>query len=436
MSEFLDKLESKLYAIDEKERKKVIKKYRRLIEEQIKEGKEEEEVIKSYGDIDDLAEEICSDYHVNLISHKTPLKKKINDGIEESAKFLAETTKDVIKYSKEFTTDKFLVSFFEILLKILVLIILFSLFKIPFIVLQIGADFVFELLFFPFNAILLEVFDYIIAIAYGICCIAVSIYMFKGYYIENKEPKQDVIDDNEVKKETVSKRGINYTTLIVKAILILVVVVPLIALTVIFLGLTALAIFLVFKEVPVIGLSVLLLSFFLLSLNLVVYVTDLLDKRERNYLFVLCISILSFIIGSVLLVDDLLNYNYPKNLEESKFATVTETINLEINKDTEFDFIGSEAEYIIDNDLKDNQVIVEVTYYDDIVDIVIDEMNDEDYKIIYFYAQSDDYNFGDYRFIYETIIDDLKENNIYDYSELYKFGVKVYWNETTKELVK
>lgn len=436
MSEFLDKLESKLYAIDEKERKKVIKKYRRLIEEQIKEGKEEEEVIKSYGDIDDLAEEICSDYHVNLISHKTPLKKKINDGIEESAKFLAETTKDVIKYSKEFTTDKFLVSFFEILLKILVLIILFSLFKIPFIVLQIGADFVFELLFFPFNAILLEVFDYIIAIAYGICCIAVSIYMFKGYYIENKEPKQDVIDDNEVKKETVSKRGINYTTLIVKAILILVVVVPLIALTVTFLGLTALAIFLVFKEVPVIGLSVLLLSFFLLSLNLVVYVTDLLDKRERNYLFVLCISILSFIIGSVLLVDDLLNYNYPKNLEESKFATVTETINLEINKDTEFDFIGSEAEYIIDNDLKDNQVIVEVTYYDDIVDIVIDEMNDDDYKIIYFYAQSDDYNFGDYRFIYETIIDDLKENNIYDYSELYKFGVKVYCNETTKELVK
>ena len=213
MSEFLDKLESKIDAIDEKERKKIIKKYQRIIEEKIKDGMEEKEAIQSLGDINDIAKDICEDYHVNLVNRKRTFKEVLNDGIEESAKFLAETCQDVITYSKAATKDNFLISFFEIALKIVILVLLFMLFKIPFIILQSGLEFTFELLFFPFNVVLTEIFEYIISILYGAVCIATSIYIFKGYYINNnEESKEEVKEDESLKEEKkeITKKGINY----------------------------------------------------------------------------------------------------------------------------------------------------------------------------------------------------------------------------------
>ena len=168
MSDFLEKLETKIDALDEKERKKIIKNYQVMIEEKMNEGLTEKEAIKSFGNVDDIAKEICSDYHVNLVNRKVTLKDKINKGVHIGAEFLAETCQDVIDYSKEATKDKPLVTLFELILKIIILLVLFTLYKIPFVIIYTGLDFVFSMLFYPFNFTLITIFFafFIIAIPF------------------------------------------------------------------------------------------------------------------------------------------------------------------------------------------------------------------------------------------------------------------------------
>ena len=120
----------------------------------------------------------------------------------------------------------------------------------------------------------------------------------------------------------------------IKLLLMLIVIMPMIILCLIFLSLTILAVFLVYKGVAVIGLSIILLSFFLLTLIVTTYITDAIDNKERNHFFALCISIISLIIGGVLFVDDLVSYNYPKNLEESNFKSTVEILNVDIERVT------------------------------------------------------------------------------------------------------
>lgn len=436
MNEFLEKLESKLDAIDEKERKKIIKKYQRIIEEKMKDKMTEKEAVKSLGNIDDIAKEICENYHVNLVNRKRNFNEYLNDGIEESAKFLSETFKDVVNYSKAATKDNFLVSFFEVLLKVVILIMVFMLLKIPFLLIQIGVDFVIDFLFYPFNVVLGNIFDYIIAILYGGCCIGASVYMFKGYYISHEKGSDESLELKEEEDKKQSKNNVNYALMIVKALIVFIVVIPLILLNLTLLGLTAFAIFLVFKGVPIIGLSILLLSFFLLTLLLTVYVTDVLDKKERNHIFVLCISLVSLIIGGVLFVDDLMNYNYPTELTDSNLEALTESLTIDLDKKTVFTFLDGDVEYIIDNSIVDNKVLVEVTYYDNFVDIALKKYLGEDLNQIIIYSEYDEATFETYMYLYDNMIEDLKDNNVFNYTKVNKYKVNIYCNEKTKELVK
>lgn len=437
MSEFLEKLETKIDALDEKERKKIIKKYQVMIEDKMKDGLTEKEAIKSFGNVDDIAKEICDDYHVNLVHRKVTLKEKINGGIHTSAEFLAETCRDVVDYSKETTKDKPLVTFFEIFLKIVILMVLFTLYKIPFLLVQTGLDFVFELLFYPFNFTLSVIFDYVISILYLGACIASSVYMFKGYLEHdllgsNKKVKEE---DKEEKKE-VSRKGINLATGFIKLLLMLIVIMPMIILCLIFLSLTILAVFLVYKGVAVIGLSIILLSFFLLTLIVTTYITDAIDNKERNHFFALCISIISLIIGGVLFVDDLVSYNYPKTLEESNFKSTVETLNVDIERVTSIISLDGDVEIVVDDKIVDNKLVFEATYYDEFTDVVLKTYLNEEEDQIVIYAEPDTYTISTYMTLYRNVVDDLKNNNIYNYDELGDYKITIYCNEKTKELIR
>lgn len=437
MSEFLDKLESKIDALDENERKKIIKKYQREIEEQMKDGKSEKEAVDELGNVDEIAKKICEDYHVNLVNRKKTLKETINSGIEASAKFLANTCEEVIDYSKSATKDNFLVTFFEILLKVVILIIVFMLLKVPFILVQSGVTFVFDLLFYPFNITLIELFEYIISVLYGAACIAASVYMFKGYFTKEVLPEKIPEEKEEPKeKKEVAKRNINYAVGIIKALIMIIVIIPMIFLNIIFLALTILAVFLIIKGVSVIGLAIILLSFFLLTLIMTTYLTDAMDNRDRNHLFALCISVISLIIGIVLFVDDLMGYNYPNTLDNCHFETTTESVTIDIEKETDFIFLEGNVEYVVDNNIKDNTVLLEVTYYEDFVDILLQRLIGEETDRLIISSQDKNLNADDYIFMYDNMIKDLQDNNIFNYSELDNYKILIYYNETTKELVK
>ena len=437
MSDFLEKLESKIDALDEKERKKIIKKYQMMIEEKMNEGLSEKEAIKTFGSVDDIAKEICSDYHVNLVNRKVTLKEKINGGIHTCAEFLAETCKEVADYSKSATKDKPLVTFFELGLKIVILLVLFTLYKIPFVLIYTGLDFIFSMLFFPFNYTLITIFEYIVSVLYFGACVATSIYMFKGYFerdlISPKEKKE--LSENIEEKKEVSKKGINFALVFVKVMLMLIVVMPLIILSLIFLALTILAVFLVVKGISVIGLSIILLGFFLLTLIVTTYVTDAIDNKEKNHFFGLCIAIISLIIGCVLFVDDLVGYKYPKTLEGSYFKTTVETLNVDIEKKTTIIPLDGYLEIIVDDSIVDNKLVFEAAYYDDFTDVILKTyINEEDNQIVV-YTEPDEQTVSTYITLYNGIIEDLKENNIYNYNELGNYKLKVYCNEKTKELI-
>lgn len=438
MNEFLDELESKIDALDEKERKKIVKKYQRIVEEKIKEGKTEVEVIEEFGSVDDIAKKICEDYHVNLVNRKKSFKDTLNKGIEEGAKFLAKTCEEIAEYTKSSTKDKLLVTFFEILLKIIVLIILFMLFKIPFILVQSGLDFVFGLLFYPFDTTLSIIFEYIISILYLVSCIASSIYMFKGYFINDITQAKDEEKLGELKqdKKEHSGKNINYAIVIIKTLIMIIIIIPMIFLNLTFLTLALLALFFIIKGISVVGLAIILLSFFLLTLIMTNYVADAIDNRNRNHMFPLCISVISLIIGIVLFVDDLIGYNYPEQLTNSHFETVTETLTLEVDKSTEFILLDGEVEYVVDNNIQDNKVLVEVTYYDDFVDIIFQETIGEELDSIVVYSKADDLNIDDYIRMYNNILKDLQDNNIFKYSDLDTYNMIIHCNEMTKELIK
>lgn len=420
MSEFLDKLESKIDALDEKERKKIIKKYQREIEAKMKDDLTEEEAILSLGSVDELAKKICEEYHVNLINRKRTLKETINNGIEESAKFLANTCDELADYSKSATKDNFLVTFFEILLKVVLLVMIFMLLKIPFILAQSGMNFIFDLLFYPFNVTLAEILDYVIAVLYGATCIAASVYMFKGYFDKSNKlvptDSNKEVEENEEKKE-VSKRKVNYAAGIIKALIMVIVIIPMIFLNIILLALTILAVFLIIKGISVIGLAIILLSFFLLTLIMTTYLTDAMDNKDRNHLFALCISVISLIIGIVLFVDDLMGYNYPETLDNCHFETITESLTIEIDKETDFIFVDGDVEYVVDNKIKDNTILIEVTYYEDFVDILLQKYIGEESDRIVVSSEDKDLKISDYVFVYDNMIKDLQDNNIFKYSD-------------------
>ena len=439
MSEFLDKLESKIDALDESERKKIIKKYQKEIETKIKNGKTEEEAIEEIGNIDNIAKEICEDYHVNLVNRKKTLQEKINSGIEECATFLAHTCEEVIDYTKKSTKDNFLVTFFEIMLKIVILVMLFMICKIPFILCQEGLNIVFDLLFYPFDMALAEIFEYIISIIYGAVCIALSVYMFKDYFIKDNElvKKVDkIVDEKNKEKIEQKEKKINYAIMIIKVLIMFIVIIPMMFLNIVFLGLTILAVYLIIKGVSVVGLAIILLSFFLLTLVMTTYVTDAMDSRDRNHLFALCISVISLIIGIVLFIDDLTGYNYPETLDNSHFKTKNESVTIEIDKETDFIILNAEINNVIDNNIEDNKVLVEVTYYDDFVDINLEHIINEDMDSIVITSNVDDFDMNDYINMYDVVLEDLKDNNIFKYGDLDKYKVTVYYNETTEELIK
>lgn len=346
---------------------------------------------------------------------------------------MADTTRDIINYSKENTKNKLGVTFFEILLKILILIMAFMVLKLPFIILEEGIETVSDLLFYPFNNSLNVIFEYIISVIYLALCIAASIYLFKGYF--TKDTNVVLADKKEDKKEEETLKKPNYAIMIIKMIIMVVVMIPMLLLNILFLLLTVLAIYLVFKGVALVGLSILLLSLSLLSGVMTATLSDAIDNKNRSHLFALTISIISLIIGIVLFVNDLMSYNYPKTLEDSHFPTLTETIDLEVDKETNLYFPNGKAEYIIDDSIKDNIILLEVTYYDDFVDIIVERQLGEEKNNFVVMSRDDDLDVSDYVFMYETILEDLKDNNLFKYDDLDQYKVTVYCNTKTEELL-
>jgi len=95
-STFVKKLRSKLQILDNNEVEEIISEYSAHIDQKIADGKSEEEAIKDFGDINELANDILSAYHIEGKS------KTLEDYVSIVLEFFNDATSKILKYeSKE-----------------------------------------------------------------------------------------------------------------------------------------------------------------------------------------------------------------------------------------------------------------------------------------------------------------------------------------------
>lgn len=440
MNEFLNKLDEKISILEKTERNKILKKYQKEIENNIKDGLSENEAIEKIGTLEDITKKVYDDYHIDTnYENNKSLGKRFNDFISLCAEFLTEFCCDLVKYIKNNTKDKPLEAFFEILLKILLLIMAFMVIKIPFIILEEFFNWSFGLLFYPFNSVLSGIAEFILAIIYFICCVLMAIATFKNYYDKPSSKKEET---EKTKVENISsetsevKISKNYALMILKVFIYIILIIPLIFLNIIFAILAILSLFLVFKGINIIGLSILLFGLFLLLVTVTNYITDALDNRESKHRLSLLVSIMVLVLGIIFFISNLFSFNYPKSIEDSLFVATNDTTMIDIDNATNITTISGDVVYEIDSNLKDNQLLLEVSYYDEFIDIKIEHYKGKDSNYILLYPFDDNTDFKMIKYFYEITLEDLKNNNIFNYNELRQFKVKIFCNEKTKELLK
>lgn len=106
-NEFFARLEARLNVLDQQERNDIIDEYRTHIEFKMQDGKTEEQAIADFGDVDALAEEILSAYHINSdnVWNKNGeyyIKKSVSFINSATEKLLSFSLKDVAKTVVEF----------------------------------------------------------------------------------------------------------------------------------------------------------------------------------------------------------------------------------------------------------------------------------------------------------------------------------------------
>ena len=430
MEKFLENLESYLTALEESEQKKIIKRYQKELEEKIADGMSEIEAIKSLGDMDSIVFDIYTEYHLNKkqMKEKKTRGDSLNNGIRKCANFLSDTCAEVSYYMNHMSSSA-LETFFEILLKGIVLIIGILFLKFPFLIIENFVQFGLTFLFYPFDDILMMLASFSLTIIYLILCIMLAIYLFIGY----KDKKASSTSKSEVeKKEKIksSEKSKNYAYIFLKSCLYIIFLIPMICITLVLLLLTAFALFLVYKGVSIIGLVVILVGLLFLSIVITAYITDALDNRNRSHVFSIIVAIVSLISGSILFVDNLMNFDYPKTLEKSAFTPVTESTVIEVDKESKITATGN-IKFVVDNDIQDNQILAEFTYFDELYDVSIEKEGDW----IFVYTVRDNFEVGDAHYLYQNILSDLKNNRIYNYYNLSGVDTVIYGNEKTKDLL-
>lgn len=93
--EFAQKLNGKLYLLNEQERRGIIDEYLDHIDIKMQNGKSEEQAIKDFGDIDELADEILQAYHIDKRAGTKSLDMFVKQGVD----FISRGTERILNFT-------------------------------------------------------------------------------------------------------------------------------------------------------------------------------------------------------------------------------------------------------------------------------------------------------------------------------------------------
>ena len=459
--DFIKELTKKLQVLEENEIKDIIDEYSGIIDEKVTHGKTEEEAVKDFGDTSELAEEILSAYKINPNYKKDndTIKNIVNDCevlIKKGASKLTDFSKKVAEDLQKDDSKLNVETMFEIIIKIFITIIIFALLKIPFKFLFHFGSGILGIVFYPLDVVLIAIWQLIIIVANLVCCILIFIAMFKKYFnnstrVEKVIKKQTVTKKtvkknikNEVKKEEYKEeQNNNYegsvtrvVMVIIKVFIIICFIIPLIFLNIgIYIALS-IAIFAIIKGIEVIGLAILLSGLAIIISYILGIIYDSVFNYKKIYTYPFIIGTVLIVVGGLVFFEEALSFNYYNKIPETNFSKETITYEERIDRDTSINVIFGSKSYIEDNDLDNNKIVIEVTYYDDLIDAEKVNYNNRKKIVIDIDHKNYRYQHKINKKMYKLVMSNLKDNEIYNYSKLFETDVTIYANNETMKLIK
>jgi uncharacterized membrane protein len=452
---FLRELEKKLSILSEEERKDTINEYRDIIEEKVKHGKKESEAVKEFGSIDELSKEILNAYKINP-DYKS---KDFVDGAEElirkGAKKISEVTDDVVDSIKQSDFECTTSNVFEIILKVIILLIFLAILKIPiYFASELGSS-VFRIGVEPFATIFSWIWKGLIEIVYLGICVLLIVKLITDYSKKDKTAKTNSkvkntkieektnskvkntkIEEKTTKENKKVKKNDTFETIVlilVRLFVIFTIIIPLVFVAFLFIVGLVILIYLLCKGIAVYGFLIATLG----CLGFIICIIDLIYRGliadKKIYLYPFLINILLIIIGGVMSISYIFDFEYHDSLPQNRYETKTETFMEDIDKKTSIS--NYKTEIIVDNSIEDNKIKAEVTYYPKFVSIEKHEDTDEDEDYISFVTNEKDTTFSLNNKYTKMIMKDIKKKKIYNYNEFNDVKVKIYVNEKTKDLV-
>lgn len=460
--EFIKALEQKLKILEENELKDIINEYKDTIDEKVKHGKTEIEAVKDFGNIDELTKEILKAYKINPKynennDNKKNVKEVIDDcesWIKRSAKKMADFSKSIYNDFKKSNNDLTVELIFEILIKAIILLIIFALLRLPFELIDALGEEILDIAFYPLDRILMAFWEVIIFLLYFICCVLLSIAMFKNYFNKStdtkrtskkKEVKEEKVEEisESIKTEVKNNSKESFGSVIGKVLKVIfqlfIVICALVPLWFVIIGLVVvliLGIYYLCIGINMIGIILGTIGLLTLFGYLASIFHSIAFNHKKIHFYPFLISLIFIVIGFFVTLTTIFNFEYADSLPNHNFSENISKYEFQISGTTNIyvDY-ADDIEYIVDNSLSNDKIKVEVLHYDDLTSIgYYDELNEE-HKYIHFYTMGNiQYDNG--LKLYNLIVDNLKEGKFYNYNLLGNINVKVYANEITMNLIK
>lgn len=468
--DFIKELEKRLEILDEKEIKDIVNEYKDIIDEKVKSGKSEEEAVSEFGSIDELVTEVLKAYKINpkySSSNKDSLKEareNCEGWIKETAKTLSDTAKGIYAGLKKSNNDISIELVFELIIKFILMLIILAILTLPFGIINSLGESIFNMAFYPADEVLGIVWRLFTSILYFGVCILIFIAMFKEYVNYNqdtvnvketkssnrkKKDKEEVFEEKENNTINVTNQkpvkcnrnsGMNSVLgILYKLFMVFVFLIPLWFMQ---LGLVvglAISIYYACIGINIWGLVVVMVGLVIGTGWATDIFMQLTFKIKKIHFYPAFVSLLVICIGSLIFAGNILSFNYideaPKNTDFGYKTKVKEFTLTTLAPISTYEY---DTEYVIDSKLEDNEIRTEFTYYVNFrsVDgISLDyNTNNNIYSLSYVeYGKTD---FNDYKDSYNSLIDNLKDGEIYNYEKLSDVSIKIFANETTMKQIR
>ncbi len=448
-NEFLSALAKKLSVLNDSEKEDIISEYTDTINEKVKNGMNEKEAVKDFGDIDDLAKEILKAYKINPDYEKSSesFSQKSEAAIKRGAGKIADFSRRLASKFKN-ANELSLELVFEIVIKIFLVLIGLSILGMCFDCLcDIGEGLLGHSFTSPYSEILVTIWYLFIFSIFVLLGVMLVVTVFKKYFevgpkTSNKSLNTKKENNKPVKKGTTIG---DVLILIVKIFVIVWIIIPLMFMDLFALIGLILAIVYLIQGLDLLGLILIMIGIASVITYLIILLFKLILNKTKLSIIPLIVSIVFIIVGGVMFTFSVMSIDYydkaPKGI---KMDTLTETLDIKENARIHYNNFynrNQDIKKITDNTFKDGEIKLDITYNKDCYNVSVDEevikedCDDGTCTLdVVHYININAYAIDDIKsakVAYKLFIDNLKDKKVYNYHKIFTGNLKITANEAT-----